>query len=304
MTTTSARIVSVFGATGIQGSAVIEGLLKDGTFTPRAVSRDPNSPASQKLTARGVQVVRGDSLDKASLVTALEGSEAVFAMTVPTFTGVEAHGEVTQGRNIVDAAKEVGVKFFIWSSLPDMKKATNGKYQRCSIYDDKAAVQEYLKSSGLRHASILLPGFLENFWIYDLLKKTDKGYTFAVPIPSTVPVQLAWIGRDVPAAALALLKNYPDPSKDINGKEYPVVNAKMPYSELTKKMAAALGVEVTCTEAPPSGMPAMDEMWAFLAEYEGYYSTPIPNPELVALGMKFSTVDEFVEVEVKARYGQ
>ncbi|KAJ7162902.1 hypothetical protein C8R46DRAFT_954228 [Mycena filopes] len=302
MSSTSARIVSVFGATGQQGSYVLNALLKDGTFTPRAISRNPDSPAAQKLTARGVQVVRGDSLDKASLVGALEGSEAVFAMTVPDFTGAES--EVTHGRNMVDAAKEVGVKFFIWLSLPDVKSITNGKYQNCTMFDQKAVVQEYLKSSGLKHASILLPGFLENLWSYDLLKKTDKGYTFAVPIPATAPVQFTWIGREVPAATLALLKNYSDPSKDLNGKAYTVVNAKMTYSELTAKMAAALGVEVTCTVAPPTGIPAIDEMWEFLAEYEGYYSAPIPNPEMVALGMKFSTVEEFLEVELKARYGQ
>ncbi|KAJ7131947.1 hypothetical protein C8R46DRAFT_1140748 [Mycena filopes] len=300
----SQRVVAVFGATGLQGSSVVDALLKDGTFTPRAISRDPNSAASQKLKARGVQVVRGSSLDKASLVSALEGCEAVFAVTVLNYGHVEGQDELTQGRNMVDVAKEVGVKFFIWTSLPDMKTITNGKYQNCTHYDDKAAVQEYLKSSGLPHASLLLPAFLENFWSYDILKKTDKGYTFALPLAPHAKLQCSWIGRDVPAAALALLNSYTDASKGVNGKAYPVVNGKITYAELAAKMSAVLGVEVTYTEAPPMGIKEMDEMWAFVAEYEGYYSTPIPNPELVALGMKFSTVDEFVEVEVKARYGQ
>ena len=62
------------------GGAVVNGLLKDGTFVPRAITRDPDSEASQKLKARGVEVVKGDSADKASLVTALHGSEAIFAV--------------------------------------------------------------------------------------------------------------------------------------------------------------------------------------------------------------------------------
>jgi hypothetical protein len=42
-----------------------------------------------------------------------------------------------------------------------------------------------------------------------------------------------------------------------------------------------------------------------MAENNGLYTdTPIPNPELVALGAKVSTVEEFLEVEVKTRYGQ
>jgi hypothetical protein len=37
---------------------------------------------------------------------------------------------------------------------------------------------------------------------------------------------------------------------------------------------------------------------------ELYADSPVPNPELVALGAKFSTVEEFLEVDVKTRYGQ
>ncbi|KAJ7041779.1 hypothetical protein C8F04DRAFT_1078683 [Mycena alexandri] len=303
---TSPRIVSVFGATGLQGSAVVDALLKDGTFLPRAITRDPNSATSQKLKARGAQVVRGDSLNKASLVKALEGSEAVFAVTVVNVPHVDGKDEVTQGRNMVDAAKEVGVKFFIWTGLPGMKRITGGKLQNCTHFDDKEIVQEYLQSSGLAHASLMLPAFLENLWSYDILKKTPTGYTFSLPLSPSKKHQFAWIGRDVPAAALALLKNYTDAAKfeEINGKAYAVVNAKMSNAELAEKMGRVLGVEVTYTQSPPMGIAEMDEMWEFVNEYEGYYATPIPNPDLLALGMKFSTVDEFVEVEVKARYGQ
>ncbi|KAJ7036688.1 hypothetical protein C8F04DRAFT_1257577 [Mycena alexandri] len=283
----SARIVSVFGATGLQGSAVVDALLKDGTFVPRAITRDPNSATSLKLKARGVQVVRGDSLDKISLVTALDGSEAVFAVTVVNSPRVDGQDEVTQGRNLVDAAKKVGVKFFIWTSLPGVKRITGGKLQNCSHFDDKEIVQEYLNSSGLVHANLMLPAFLENLWSYDILKKTDTGYTFALPLHSRKKLQFAWIERD-----------------NINGKAYPVVNAKVSHAELAEKIGQVLGVEVTYTQSPPMGIEEMDEMWAFVDEYEGYYTTPIPNPDLVALGMKFSTVDEFLNAEVKARYGQ
>ncbi|KAJ7770031.1 hypothetical protein B0H16DRAFT_1881825 [Mycena metata] len=287
------------------GSAVVDALLKEGTFTPRAITRDSDSGASQKLKARGVQVVQADSLDKASLVSALNGSEAVFALTVPHFPHEEGKDEITQGRNMIDAAKEVGVKFFIWTSLPSIKKVSGGKYQTCTQYDHKEIVAEYLKTSGLPHAILLLPAFLENYWKFGSLKKTDTGYDVAMPqYPATSLQTFVWIERDVPAATLALLKNYTDASKEINGKEYPVVTGRMTYAELAAKTAKVLGVEVTYTTAPATGFPPIDEMWAFLAEYDGYFTTPIPNPDLVALGMEFRTVDEFLEVEVKARYGQ
>jgi uncharacterized protein YbjT (DUF2867 family) len=62
------------------GGSVVDALLKHGIFTPHAISRDPQFEASKKLAARGVQVVKGDALDKMALVGALRGSEAVFAV--------------------------------------------------------------------------------------------------------------------------------------------------------------------------------------------------------------------------------
>ncbi|KAK7018548.1 NmrA domain-containing protein [Favolaschia claudopus] len=328
MSATSLRIVSVFGATGLQGGAVLDGLLEDGTFTPRAITRDPDSEASKKLKARGVEVVKGDPLDKAELVTALRGSEGVFAMTMPSFTGQQS--EITQGKNMVDAAREVGVRFFIFSSLPSLAKMSGGKYPNAYQYDDKAAIQEYLESSGLMNASLLLPAFLENYWKANAMTpKASKGFqesyqtsskmpkaTNAVPIaPNGYQVSLpsfqaddlqgfCWIGRDLPATVLGLLKNYADPTKQINGKAYPVVNDRVSYGKLAEMTAKVLGKEVTYVTAPPTQIPALDDMWSALAEYSGLYTeTPIPNPDLVALGVKFSTVEEFLQTEVKSRYG-
>ncbi|KAF8156208.1 NAD(P)-binding protein [Mycena galopus ATCC 62051] len=291
----------------VHSGGLVDVLLKDGTFVPRAISRDPDSEASKKLKARGVEVVKGAPTDKAGLVSALRGSEAVFAVTNPVFflPNMEGKGEVVQGKNIIEAAKEAGVKFLIWTSLPSLTRVSGGKYKNCVHYDEKEAVQEYLKSSGLAHASLLLPAFLENFWKQGTLKKTDDKFTVGVPNYNATDLQaFAWISHDCPAAALVLLKNYADPTKQINGKAYPVVSARMSYGALAEKTAKVLGAEVTYTTPPPMGLPAVDEMWAALAEYKGLYTdTPIPNPDLVALGMKFSTIEEFLETEVKARFG-
>ncbi|KAJ6487253.1 hypothetical protein C8R47DRAFT_519140 [Mycena vitilis] len=305
---TSSRIVSVFGATGSQGSALIRALLEDGTFTPRAIARNPGNEAAQELKKQGVEVVKGDSLDKASLVEALRGSEAVFGVTVPIFP-LKAEGEglneVDQGKNMVDAAKEAGVKFFVFSSLPSANKLTNGKYKDLLIYEQKAVVEEYLKSSGLANASLHTCMFLENYWKFGgLLKKTETGFDVAVPYYKPTEQQtFTWVEHDVPVAVLALLKNYTDPSKNISGKTYPVVTARTTYGELTALTGKALGVEVTFTAAPLIGVPQLENMYQMHAEYEGFYTeTPVPNPDLVALGAKFGTLQEFLETEVKPRF--
>jgi hypothetical protein len=58
------------------GAAVARTLLKDGTFIPRAITRSPESAAALKLMAGGIEVVKADPLDKASLVGAMRGSDS------------------------------------------------------------------------------------------------------------------------------------------------------------------------------------------------------------------------------------
>ncbi|KAJ7017907.1 NAD(P)-binding protein [Mycena alexandri] len=297
------RIVSVFGATG---SAVIRGLLEDGTFTPRAITRNPDSERSLKLKAQGVEVVKGDTLDKDSLVAALRGSEAVFGITVPIHP-VKAEGEgpneIVQGKNMVDAAKEVGVKFFIFSSGPDISKLTGGKYKNLLVTEQKLVVDEYLKSSGLPHTSLLPGTFLENFWkCIWRPAETAKGFDIAVPIFSPTDTNsFTWIGRDYPATVLALLKNYEDPSKNILGRSYQVVNASITYPEVAAMASKALGVEVTFTSLPTSGVAYRDEIFKCLVEYGGLYTAR--HPDLVALGVEFRSVQEFMDTELKSRFG-
>ncbi|KAJ7785230.1 hypothetical protein DFH07DRAFT_726509 [Mycena maculata] len=303
----SSRIVSVFGATGLQGSTVLEALLKDGTFTPRAITRNPDSEAALRLKERGVEVVEGDSSNKASLVRALQGSEAVFAITVPLLPPVVTSGpsELTQGKNMVDASKEAGVKFFIFSSLPDMTKLSGGKYTKASPADDKQVIEDYLKASGLAHASLLLGAFLENLWLlHHELKKTSIGFDLSTIIYGPTSLQsFTWIEHDLGESVLALLKSYTDPSKTISGKSYPVVTSKMTYPDLAAMISKVLGVPVTFTSLATSGIPSVDELVVF-AEYDGIYTVPIPNPDLAALGAKFGTMEQFMETEVKRRYGQ
>ncbi|KAJ7187414.1 NAD(P)-binding protein [Mycena filopes] len=297
--------IAVFGATG---SAVLEAVLADGRYTPRAVSRNLNSAASKALIARGVEVVAADLSDKDSLVKAIRGSEAVFGIT--NFFDPEVwpadpqgKGEIAQGKNLVDAAKELGVKFFIWSSLPSFTALSNGRYTHVYHVDNKAAILQYLKASGVPHAVLMGAWFGENLWKIGALQQTETGYTIPIPNFGSDLVQaFTWAARDMGQSALALLTHYQDPSKSILGKAYPVVSFRCTYPELAAAIAAGLGQEVTFTSPPTSGLAEIDEMYLFEAEFGMYTDTPVPNPELVALGVKFGTLEEFVRDEVVPHY--
>jgi len=303
----SPRIAAVFGATGNQGSSVLNAVLADGTFAARAITRNPDSEASKALKTRGVEVVKADLIDKASIVKALQGTEVVFGVTNfmdPANYPANPKGEIEQGKNLVDAAKEAGVKFVVWSSLPSTTKISKGKFPNIIHYDGKAAVEEYLQASGVPYASVHTGGFLENLWNFGTLRKTPTGYTLAIPKYKPTAIQaFTWVTRDLGSSVVALFNNYNIPEKQVSGKAYPVVTFEIPYGSLAEHISKALGVEVTFTSPATSGIEELDEMFECQSTYDGLYrDTPVPNPGLVALGVKFGTLDEFLETEVKTRF--
>ncbi|KAJ6532384.1 NAD(P)-binding protein [Mycena capillaripes] len=314
-------IIAIFGATGTQGSAVVEAVLADGKYTPRAVSRSLDSAGSKALIAKGVEVVVGNLWNKESLRNAIRDSEAVFGNTNfwdPEVFPSDPHGkgEIEQGKNLVDAAKEV--------ALPNATKESNGLYKHIYHLDSmclQGCYRDYLKASGIPYAVLLTGWFLDNLWKYVLqldsissaesdtparigaLQKTDTGYTIPVAKFGLDDRQDGtWLAHDLGAAAVALLTHYPDPSKGVLGKSYPVISARFTYPQFTAVIAAAIKKEVTFTPLDTAGSVEFDEMFLFQAKVGMYPNTPDPNPDLVALGVKFGTLEEFIQKEVVPRY--
>ena len=99
------RIVLITGATGKQGGALVRALGGAG-FRLRAMTRKPESDAARALAARGVEVVRGDLDDEASLSRPLEGVWGMFAVQNTWEAGVEK--EETQGKRFARVAARRG----------------------------------------------------------------------------------------------------------------------------------------------------------------------------------------------------
>lgn len=133
------RILTIVGATGTQGSSVVDAALKDSeSWHVRGITRDPASQAAQAVKERGVEVVKADLTDLSSLTRALEGSYAVFAATdfFGPFGAFNADAEKamqvewTQTDNIIKAA--LGCKtleHFVYSTLPHAARISNGKFE-------------------------------------------------------------------------------------------------------------------------------------------------------------------------------
>ncbi|KAJ7464173.1 hypothetical protein FB451DRAFT_1042586 [Mycena latifolia] len=301
-------IITIFGATGTQGSSVIDAVLADGKYTPRAVSRSVDSPASKALIAKGVEVVRADLFDFESVKAAIRGSEAVFGNTNfwdPAVFPADptGKGEITQGKNLVDAAKAAGVKFFIWSSLLSAAKESKGLYTHVYHLENKVEIEEYLRASGVPFAVVLTGWFVDNIWNIGSLQKTQTGYT--IPIPNYGPDDMisgTWVAHDLGASVVALLSNYTDETKDVLGNSFPVISMKFTYPQLAAAIANGIKREVKFTSLETGGVAELDEMYLFFAKFGMYNETPIPNPSLVELGVKFGSLEEFVQIEIVPRF--
>ena len=152
------KLVTVVGATGLQGSAIITSLAANSEYKLRGLTRNPDSVAALRLRAKGVEIVQADLNYPASLRAAFAGSYAVYGVTdmpgmVVEGAGIDAAAaaEEKQGINIAQACLETpDLQHFIWSTLPDTAKLSDGAFELPN-FRGKVAVDAFIRA----HAELL-----------------------------------------------------------------------------------------------------------------------------------------------------
>src|SRR6266436_6702046 len=99
------RTILITGVTGHQGGAVAQALQGSG-FRLRGLTRKPESERAAALARHGVDVVKGDLDDEATLRRALAGAWGVFGVQNSAEAGVER--EEAQGKRLATLAREIG----------------------------------------------------------------------------------------------------------------------------------------------------------------------------------------------------
>ncbi|KAJ8065175.1 hypothetical protein OCU04_005887 [Sclerotinia nivalis] len=139
------KLAVVLGSTSGQGRSVANALLKTSGYRIRGITRDTNSEEAQELTRKGVEMVEGDLDSPHSLTAAFDAAKVIFA--VIEMLGGDTKREITQGKNIVNAAAAVPtLEKFIWSTFPSASGASSGKITVPHM-DGKAQVDEYIIDS-------------------------------------------------------------------------------------------------------------------------------------------------------------
>jgi len=147
-------MILVTGGTGFIGSHLIKRLRKENLLV-RAVVRNP-AKATQ-LMDLGAEVVPGDVADKASLEAAVRGVERVVHLVGiiqetagATFQGVHVDGT----RNLLDAAKQAGIRQFLFQSALGTRPNAKSEYHRT-----KWEAEELVRASGIAF-TILRPSLI------------------------------------------------------------------------------------------------------------------------------------------------
>ncbi len=152
---TSDRTILVTGVTGKQGGAVAQALQGSG-FHLRGLTRNPDSKRATELARQGIDIVKGDLDNEATLRRALAGAWGVFGVQNAGEAGVER--EEAQGKRLAKLAREAGVKHYVYTSVGSADKGTGVPH-----FDNKWRIEETVR--GLRFPShvILRPVFfMEN----------------------------------------------------------------------------------------------------------------------------------------------
>lgn len=165
------RTIVVLGSTGHQGRGVVDCLLREPgleTCLVRAVTRDIKSDGARQLLQdyqtpdKRLSLITGDVYDPESLQNAFSEAYGVFAVTSEQTSKridkeEDMKHELQAGLNIISAAKLCRVQHFVFSSLPNMKQATGGRFEKMFHMDHKYIIEQWAKRD-LSAVTCLLPG--------------------------------------------------------------------------------------------------------------------------------------------------
>ncbi|NAS96891.1 NmrA/HSCARG family protein [Pseudomonas syringae] len=299
MSTPIASPILVMGATGKQGGSVIRALLKAGRSV-RGFVRDPSSPAAQALAAQGVDVVKGEFTDTASLDAALTGVEGVFSVQMGSQPS-DPHTEVLAGKALIEAAYRANVRVIVHSSVARAGDQENfigwdeGRWEPL-YWQNKAAVNDVVKTQGFRHWVILKPAMIMEDIVppqADLQFPTlrERG-RFETAIEAETRID--WIAvEDIgafAAAAFAEPERFHGHEIDLAAESFTLPEVAAKITQVTGKPVSAVTLSKDDALSRPYGeLYFQAESWN---NVEGY---KVDLDAARSWGVPLTTLDQFIE---------
>lgn len=245
--------VLVTGATGMQGGAVTQALLRSG-HAVTALVRNPEAEKARVLARRGVALATGDLEDVASLEAASEGRDAVFSVQLFGADSADFDSEQRQARNLATAAKRAGVAQIVHTSVSGTGwRSRYPEYRQAELFqaywDNKEAAEEAVRQSGIDRWTILKPAwYMDNVLPGkrpDMFPDLPQGKLVTATGPQTA---VALINAEDLGAAVAAVVADPD---RFHEAEIEFAGDVLTFREIADTISAAANREITAVFHAP-----------------------------------------------------
>ena len=258
------KMIAVTGATGQQGGAVARKLLADG-WKVRALTRDLNKPAAQDLASAGAELVAGDMDSLSELDAAFKGVHGVFSVQNFWLPNVGFEGEIRQGKNVADAAKDAGVQHLVYSSVGAAHRGMGQKH-----FESKWMIEQHIQALDIPYTIFRPAAFFENFnWEQAAI---SNGIFNAIGLRPDKERQLIAVDDIAVFTALA----FANPN-DYLGKTIELAGDALTEAQLAETFSKVIGRPVQLTPPSGGGWGSEEEMKAMFNFFNGEaYDADIP----------------------------
>lgn len=272
----SLPIITVFGATGSQGGAVLRSLVRTGKFSIRAVTRNPDGKKAKALASIPcVTTVKADLDDATSINEAVQGAYGVFLVT-NYWAHFSEEQEKSQIKATIDACEASGIEHIVWSTLDNTKGVYEpiGSLTYVPHFQCKYDMDDQFPKESTTFLRCCF--YYENF--VGTMKPTKReggGYTLCLPMGGQ-KVHMTHAEHIGDVAAEAFVK--PDESK---GKILIAVSDKLSGSEIVESLSEVSGEKIVLMEPdnatyatffPKQGSEDLANMFQFYMEGKDYQS--------------------------------
>jgi uncharacterized protein YbjT (DUF2867 family) len=278
----SKKIITVFGATGAQGSGLVRAILEDknGEFAARAVTRDIQSDKAKELGKLGAELVAADIDDPQSVDKALEGAYGAYFVTF-FWAHFSAEKEKAEAAIFANAAKKAGLKHAIWSTLEDTREyiplndnrmpTLHGKY-KVPHFDGKGESDKLFTEAGVPTTFLLASFYWDNFIYFGAGPKRGEDGKLALTLPIGESKMAGIASEDIGKCAYGIFKK----GNELVGKRIGIAGGQLTGNEMANAISKALGEPVIYNKVPADvyrsfGFPGADDlgnMFQFYDEFE------------------------------------
>ena len=296
------KIIAVVGATIAQGGGLVRAILDDtnGPFTARAITRDVNSDKAKALAEAGAEVVKGDIDDIKSLKKAFEDAHGAFCVTF-FWAHFKPEKELSQARNMAQAAKGAKVEHVIWSTLEDTRKSIPlsddrmptlmGKYKVPHL-DAKGEANAFFTEVGVPTTFLVTSFYWDNLIHFGMGPKKGADGKLAITLPMGKKKLAGIAAEDIGKTAYRIFEE----GDEWIGKTVGISGGHLTGAQMAKSLTKALGQEIRYNEVTPAefrafGFPGSDDlgnMFQFFRDFDqdccdarSISETKKLNPELL-----------------------